>query len=206
MRRIALIILIFGLVQAASAQVTGYRGKRTALKVNAINGIRPLSLGVDLEYAIGRQSSATIGFLGNQYHPDQITTGDGDLLAPQPTLSGLVYFELRHYGNKILPAPNGVYLSIAGGIGLEQHEFTIVNVRKHIKRTVFGHLSIPSFGYQTTIGRRFLIDFKYATETLLVAQDEDFEYKFLTTNLYSARIQNVIFGPSFYVKLGFLVF
>ena len=205
MRPAFILILFLFIGQLSSAQVTGYRGKRMALKANVINGIRPISIGIDAEYAIGRQKSITLGFLGNQYQPANLTTFSRTIL-PDFTRSGLLYLEYRIYGNKILPAPQGVYLSIAGGIGLEQHEFTNLGVRKHIKRTVFGQFSIPSIGYQTTIGKRFLLDFKYATETYLVAQDELYEYKFLTSNLFSIQTQNVIFGPSFYVKLGFLVF
>ena len=176
MRRTFSFIIFCFFVQLSLAQVTGYRGNRMALKANVVNGIRPISIGIDAEYAIGRQKSITLGFLGNQYQPADLTTFSGTIL-PEFTRSGLLCLEYRLYGNKILPAPQGIYLSVAGGIGLEQHEFTILGVRKHVKRTVFGHFSIPSLGYQTTIGKRFLLDFKYATETLLVAQDEFHEYK-----------------------------
>lgn len=211
--RLILAFLVFVLsVASINAQTTGFRGKRGIVKTNIISGVRIKNVGLDLEYVTGRTRSVTVGALVSSFTPNSISNVNGLYkIIPGATQSLLTTMGYRWYRNKIIPAPQGLYATVEIGLGLEKHSIGYFKNSSspsiHAeKASMFFHFSMPSFGYQSVIGKRLTLDGKYATEFNLVYQDGLLDYKFITSNLFSVRVNRWIVGPAFYLKIGYLLF
>lgn len=149
---------------------------------------------------------------------------------PQIAKSIRFHGGVKYFFDRISPAPQGLFTSFEIGIGLAQYDIVdktsqffdfdydySFNTRyavyalketetliKHASYYLF--LSSPSVGYQIAFAKRFLIEGKVATEFFITHQYDDYDFKFVRSNTFSIKNEQVIYGPSAYLKLGILIF
>lgn len=213
MRRLIIIALLTGFACSAESQTTGFKGKRFAVKADLLSGVRFMNLGFDLEYVTSRRSSIVFGINAYQQTPllYELSLPNRLNITPEPTQSAQATLGVRFYGNKVIPAPRGFYLALDAGAGIERHQFAYRDIiedtrGKAKKASIFGMISAPGMGYQGMIGSVVMLDFKLAFETHILYDESDFGYNFVGSNLINYRFQRFVFGPSAYLKLGFLLF
>jgi hypothetical protein len=188
-RRILLFVLLFAsLAVYGQSKNPGFMGKKFIVKLNLINGIRPLFLGGEIEYTVQRNFSIGIGagyltsdyrqtFFREYYYDDgsAISTQDyyyyrREITSPLTKMNSTsFYLQCKYYAfNKVNPAPDGLYFAAKVGLG-----FT--NIESQTGRQIDVKLGSPAatsftakgvlfdfyelgFGYQKIIAKRFVID------------------------------------------------
>ena len=130
---IYIIIIGFLTIPEASAQKTGYMGRRFMVKLNLVNGLRPQYFGGEVEYAIARR--VTIGVGGGYqmgkykqlYYKQSLETSGTNYLYYTKYLSTKKQAEIKafsFYGqlklfpfNRLKSAPDGFYFGFKVGAG-----------------------------------------------------------------------------------------
>lgn len=126
MRKSLLLILIIGcnLGNILKAQNTGFAGKRTLLKTNAINGLYGFCNSYSAEIAFHRKMTITIGYdaintsVSQSYDPLETVGTDITINSKAQTNYQGINIEFRKYFSREKPAPYGmfVFASYANGI------------------------------------------------------------------------------------------
>lgn len=182
MKKIVYIPIFFlALSFVSHGQKNGYMGKRFMVKVNVLNGLRPLYAGGELEYAIHRNISISFGGgyqtgLYKQRYYKQYEKKYSELYyrrevtkAQTRITSYSLYGQLKYFPtNGLIGAPNGFYINLKGGLGFADIEsksgkpvqVTIgQNLPKSwtVKNILFQFYELGA-GYQKIFGSRIVID------------------------------------------------
>lgn len=235
---------------AAASQPVGYLGKKVIIKTNIINGIRLGFNSLDGEYVLNRQSSFTAGIHGFKYRLGAggrtvkngvVTPRNGYCnLKEKVTLSNgvtkgwIVSIGGKHYFNKIMPAPMGIYLSFDFGFGMAtlsgfstSYEYTEArlstcfleqvnyplreNVTELNGKAAITYLEFPSVGIQKIFAKYVVLDAKLSLQVQNCFLPEEFvnaleRNHYVRSNTFSTAIGTAAIGPAVFVKLGYLIF
>ncbi|MBA3901194.1 MAG: hypothetical protein H0X62_13475, partial [Bacteroidetes bacterium] len=188
----------------------------------------------EVEYVTKRNLSFNYSFSAFSYQPSRVIRKNNKYsinaitttIQPYESQGFLNSFGVKYYFNKIVPAPLGFYTALDFGIGgvyygyeykrtrdVYDYNFSfdptgeeLINEGRKKSANYFYHISLPSIGYQTVLNRYLTIDAKFAFEGFLTEMPTNFEYSYLTTNIYAMRIGSLIYGPAIYLKAGILLF
>lgn len=175
----ALFIALFAL-PAAQAQTTGYMGRRFMVKLNLVNGARPLYFGGEVEYAVHRRITLGAGggyHMGNYkqlYYTQSFANGlYTKSISPSANVNlrsfgfyGQAKFFI--FGNVLKSAPDGIYFGLKGGGGYANLESKPGRALRnnmseetaesfHVKYVPYMQYEFGP-GLQKVIAKRFVID------------------------------------------------
>ena len=149
---------------------------------------------------------------------------------PGETRGWLATIGMKYYFNKIIPAPSGFYASVDLGYGQADLNFDHVVTYKNVDpfepytysppgsgfrmsssaNCSLFYFTFPAVGYQIFFFNLLTLDAKFSIDWYYIDLSENivekYPYSYVSSNLISAQNGHISFGPSVYLKVGFLLF
>jgi hypothetical protein len=244
--RLATALLLMASSQHMMAQATGHFGKKLIVNVALINGRYIPFNSFEAEYTVGRQTSLFASFTKFSYGRSEkgiksftgsIESRGGDAkykeystLKNGSTTGSYFGIGLRHYFNRIIPAPYGWYVSFFVGTGKATYSDYLVSYsykeklsntdRDGIARPDSKLLNgdsrifvaeLPSFGYQKIFKRLITLDFRCGLLTQYTKLPDDLvnaieNNYYLRSNAVAYGAGRFSFGLNANLRIGFLIF
>src|SRR5687767_10113003 len=175
---ISLMIIALYAGSTLYAQNPGYMGKHFMVKMNLVNGVRPLYFGGDVEYAFHKRFTIGIGAgwqtsmyrqLYFQQSSPPIVSYQGMYTSASTQINSTwVYAQLKYFfPGGLMNAPQGLYLGLKAGAGsadIYSATGKAIETPSSYPHTSFEVKGIPfgtyqiGLGYQRVIGKRLVVD------------------------------------------------
>lgn len=184
-KAIAILILSLSTSTLLMAQYGGFAGKRVALKTTLFDGKYTPLRNIEAEVALGRRFSISLGYqffgsnkVGQRLDGDRpvyVSSNFSSDFVQQPLPSSFekkayvqtsnIYYMLKVYSNKVLPAPRGFFFYWQNGFG--KGTFSGNNYDPYIGVSPFIESGVPVMNYGFGLGSQGIINKRITIEFLL---------------------------------------